>query len=75
MILANQFVPGILTDGAELVVDVGNGALSIGDSHHSVLIQSKFLIRDFFECSLAGGRAFLHGLLSPLAVRDVAPNV
>ena len=44
VVVANQFLFGVLTDGAELFVHIGDGALDIGDGHNSMLIESKLLI-------------------------------
>jgi hypothetical protein len=63
-----------LTDGTELVVDVSDRPLDVGDGHDGVLVQSELLIGQFFERSLAGGEAFLHALLGPLSFRDVRPD-
>src|SRR6267154_721642 len=71
VILPDEFVFGILTDGAELFVDVSDGALDVGNGDNRVLIERKFLVREFLERSLAGGKAFLHRFLSPLAFRNV----
>ena len=57
VILADQFVFGILTDGAELVVHVGNCALDVSHRHDSMLIQSELLgsfrLRDVVRQRLA----------------------
>src|SRR6266403_4736011 len=71
MILADQFVLGILTDGTELLVDISNRALHVGDRYDGVLIESKFLISQLLERSLAGGEAFLHSVFGSLALCDV----
>ena len=44
MILAEQLIAGVFADGAELVVDVGDGSPHVGGGDDGVLIQSKFLI-------------------------------
>ena len=44
MILADQFALGILTDGTELFVHVGNCALNVSDRHNGVLIQSELVV-------------------------------
>ena len=44
VILPNQFLAGIPADGAELVIDVGDRALDVGDRHNGVLIEGKFLV-------------------------------
>ena len=41
---AEEFVAGIAADSAELVVDVGNTALGIGDGDDGVLIEGEFLV-------------------------------
>ena len=69
--LADQFVLGILTDGAELVVHVGNRALHVGYRHDGVLIEGEFLIRQFFESNFSSGEAFLQCCFGLLARRDV----
>src|SRR5208282_2866685 len=71
VIPANQFLPGILADGAEFVVDTGNGAGEVGDGHDRVLIQSKLLIREIFERSFLGDQALLQGLLRQCALGDL----
>ena len=74
VILADQFLLGILTDGAELLVHISNRALDISHRHDGVLIESKFLIRQLFERSLAGNEAFFHGLFRPFPFRDVGAD-
>ena len=49
VILADQFLFGILTDGAELVVHISDGALNVGHGHDGVLIESELLIGQFLE--------------------------
>src|SRR6266478_4355760 len=71
MILADQFILGILTDGTELLVDISNRALHVGDRYDGVLIESKFLISQLLERSLAGGEAFFHSVFSSLALCNV----
>ena len=61
VILADQFIFRILTDGAELVVDVSDGALDVGYCHDGVLVQGEFLVRQFFERSRASGQVFFRG--------------
>ena len=58
MILADQIVPGIFTDGAEFFVDLSNRALYFGNRDNGVLIESEFLIGKLFERSLARSEAF-----------------
>src|ERR1039458_7968017 len=72
VILADQFILGILAYGAELIVDVSNSALDVGHRHDGVLIQSELLIVQLFERSPAGGEAFFYSLFGPLALGDVA---
>src|SRR5260221_6009138 len=72
VILADQFILRILTDGAKLVVHVSDRALDVGHGHDGVLIEGELLISQFFESSLAGGEAFSQGIFSPLAFRNVA---
>jgi hypothetical protein len=60
VILADQFILGILADGAELVVHVSNCALDVGHSHDSVLIQGELLVGQFFVPILAESAGFLH---------------
>ncbi len=72
MILSDKFVFGILTDGAEFFVDVGDGALDVGHRHDGMLIEREFLVRQFFQRSLAGGQAFLQRFLRRSAFGDVA---
>src|SRR5580704_6506167 len=71
MILANQFILRILTDGAELIVHIRDGALDVGNRHDGMLIQSELLIGELFERSFAGSETFLHGLFGLLALRDI----
>ena len=63
MILAHQFLAGILADGAEFLVDVGDRAQHVGRCHNGVLIQGELLVGQFFERSLAGGQAFFQCFL------------
>src|SRR6267154_1698141 len=65
---------GMVTDGAELFVDVSDGALDVGNGDNRVLIERKFLVCEFLERSLAGGEAFLHRFLGLLTFRNVARN-
>src|SRR6266404_3978408 len=74
MILADQFILGILTDGTELLVDISNRALDVGDRYDGVLIESKLLISQLLERSLAGGEAFFHSVFGSLAFRDVGTD-
>src|SRR5579864_4634267 len=55
MILANQFLPGVLADGAKLVVHVGNRALDVSHGDDRMLIEGKLLIDDIFFASFAIG--------------------
>src|SRR5882757_4654727 len=73
VILAQQLVSGVFADAAELLIDIGDRALDVGDSHDSVLIECKLLISEFFERSFAGGKAFFHRIFSPLTFGDVSP--
>ena len=57
MILADQIVPGIFTDGAEFFVDLSNRALYVGNRDNGALIESDFLIGKLFERSLARSEA------------------
>ena len=59
MIPADQFLLGVLTDGAELFVYVGDYALDVSYGYDGVLIQSELLIGQLLEGSLGGGQAFL----------------
>ena len=52
VIFADQFVLGILADGAEFVVHIGDGALNVRYRYDGVLIQSELLIRQLFQCPL-----------------------
>ena len=72
VILADQFIPGILTDGAELVVHVSNCAVDVGDGHDGMLIEGEFLMGQILESSFTGGKAFDQRIFSQLAFRDVA---
>ena len=58
MILADQFLLGILADGAELVVHVSNRALDVGHRHDGVLIQSELLVGQFPERIVRWWRGF-----------------
>src|SRR5258708_18529258 len=72
VVVADQFILRILTDGAKLIVHVSDRALDVGHGHDGVLIEGELLISQFFESSLAGGEAFSQGIFSPLAFRTVA---
>ena len=41
VILPNEFVLQVLTDGAEFLIDVGNRAFHISHSNDGVLIESE----------------------------------
>ncbi len=71
VVLADQFILRILTDGAKLIVHISDRALNVSDRHDGVLIESEFLVGQFFESSLAGGEAFLQGIFSALTFRNV----
>ena len=47
VVLAEQFLPGVLGDGAELLVHVGDAALGIGDGDDGVLVQGTLEILEF----------------------------
>ena len=49
MILPDQFLTGVFGDGAELVVDVGDATLGIGDGHDGVLVEGRLLGMDLAE--------------------------
>ena len=55
VILADQFLFGVLTDLAELLVHVGNSALYVRHRYDRVLIKRKLLVGQLPGCSLAGG--------------------
>jgi hypothetical protein len=74
MILADEFILGIFADGAELIVHVGNRALDVRYRHDGVLIESKLLISQFLECSLAGSEAFFQGVLGSLTLSDIGTD-
>jgi len=42
VIVSDQLVLGILADGAELVVDIGDGALHVGGGDDRVLVRANF---------------------------------
>jgi len=63
VILADQFILGILADGAEFIVHVRNSALDIGHRHDGVLIQSELLVGQFFPGLVAGDQFFSQRLL------------
>src|SRR5258707_15537844 len=71
MILADQFVLGILTDGTELLVDISNRALDVGDRYDGVLIESKLLIGQLFEHRLACSQIFFHSFFGSLPLNDL----
>src|SRR2546425_450788 len=58
VILADQFGSGVLTDGAKLVVHVGNRALNISDGDDRMLIEGKLLIGQLLQRNRAGAEAF-----------------
>jgi hypothetical protein len=66
VILADQFLFGVLTDLAELFVHVGNCALYVSHRYNRVLIKSKLLDGQLFQRILAC-KAFVHlfSLLQP----------
>ncbi len=72
VILTDQLVPGILTDGAELVVHIGNCALDVSHRYDRVLIQSELLIGQFLQLTAAGSESFLYGFFDTLPLRDFA---
>ena len=74
VILADQFVLGVLTDGAEFLIDVGNRALHVGHRHDGVLIESELLVGQFFDGILAHGEACFHSVFRPLPFRDISAN-
>ncbi len=43
MVLAQQLIPRVLADGAELVVYIGDGSLHVSRGDNSVLVESVFL--------------------------------
>ena len=55
VILAEEFFAGVLTDGAELVIDISDASLHVGHSHNGVLIESEFLVGQILPRNLAGG--------------------
>jgi len=56
MILADQIVPGIFTDGAEFFVDLSNRALYVGNRDNGVLIESDFLIGKLLSAASRAAR-------------------
>ena len=71
MVLAEQFFAGVLTDGAELVIDISDASLHVGHSHNGVLIESEFLVSQILPRNLAGGgQTFLQCFLSFLKFFD-----
>src|SRR5258708_38919726 len=74
MILTDQLTLGIFADGAEFLIDVGDGALDVGYGDDGMLIERKFLVRKFFEGSFACAEAFLYCQLDPFPFGDVACN-
>ena len=67
VILAQQFFPRILGDGAELVVHISDFPPGIRDGDNRVLIERRLQIVDFFQRSL---QLFLR----PLAFGDVGDD-
>src|ERR1039458_6488125 len=55
VILAEELFAGVLTDGAELVIDISDAPLHVGHSHNGVLIESEFLVGQILPRNLAGG--------------------
>ena len=74
MILPDQLFFGIFTDGAKFLVHVSDGAVDVGDSYDGVLIQSKFLISEFFEGGLGRDEAFFRHFFRPLALGDIGTD-
>jgi hypothetical protein len=72
VIPADQFILGILTDVAELVVDISDRALDVGDRHDGVPIQSELLIGQFLQRLLAGGGALFQCLFRQSALGDIS---
>ena len=53
MVLPDQFLAGELGDRAELVVDVADLTLPVGDRYDSVLIQGGLQVPNFLESRLS----------------------
>ncbi len=49
MILPQQLFTGVFGDGAELVVDVGDFSLRIGDGDDGMFVKRGFQVADFLE--------------------------
>jgi hypothetical protein len=47
MVLSDQLFTRIATDGAELIVDIGDATFDIGDSHDGMLVEREFLLFKF----------------------------
>ena len=47
VVLAQKFVARVFADGAELVIDVGDGTLHVGGGDDRVLVESVFLLPQF----------------------------
>ena len=47
VVLANQFLSGVLADGAEFVVHIGDRAPDVGHRHDGVLIEGELLVKHF----------------------------
>ena len=71
MVLADQFILGILADGAELVVYVTNCSLNVGHRHDGVLIQRELQIGQFFKLSLVDGAVVLCTFVGLLRFRNL----